>query len=408
MPHDDAPAEPRPTDDHREPLPPPADEPAELIETPEALAAWVERVADCERVAIDTEANSMFVYREQTCILQITAGDASAIVDVLALGSLRSLRDAVDRDDLEIVFHGGDYDITVLTRDHDFRFTHVFDTMIAATLLGDTRVGLAALVEDHFGHVLNKKFQRADWGRRPLTDAQLDYLRRDTQYLPILRDHYTARLEEADLVEEAAIEFRRLATRQGRATEFDPDRWRKVKGAGALSGEGRAVMDALWRWREAVAEKRNLPPFKILGPKTLLALAQKPPRAARRPQDLRAMGERDRRRHGAGVLQTIRRALEDADRGKIPPKSIVPPRSAEERRQGKADRKLEDALRTWRKDEAARRDVPNVVVLPNPGMAWMIETRPRTLEALAACTDLGPKRLARYGEALLEIIDKAG
>ena len=197
---DDGAPDAKPNDDHRVALPPPPDEPAELIETPEALAAWVQRLDDCASVAIDTEANSMFVYRETTCILQITAAGESAIVDVLAVGSLAPLRDAMDRDDLEVIFHGGDYDITVLTRDHDFRFTQVFDTMIAATLLGDVRVGLAALVEDHFGHVLNKKYQRADWGRRPLTPPQLDYLRRDTIYLPILRDHYRQRLEVADLV----------------------------------------------------------------------------------------------------------------------------------------------------------------------------------------------------------------
>jgi ribonuclease D len=404
----DAPAEPppRPTDEHREPLPPPPDEPAELIDTPEALARWVERIHECSSVAIDTEANSMFVYREQTCILQITAGGHSAIVDVLAVEDLSSLRAALDRDDLEVIFHGGDYDITVLTRDHDFRFVHVFDTMIAATLLGDTRVGLAALVEDHFGDTLNKKYQRADWGRRPLTEEQLDYLRRDTQYLPALRDHYQARLEEADLEEEAEIEFRRLATRQGRAASFDPERWRKIKGAAALGDQGRAVLSALFLWREEEAEKRNLPPFKVLAPRTLLALAQKPPVHAKQPHELRAMGERDRRRHGRGVLESLRRALEDARQGRVPPKSLAVALSPEEKRLQRAQRKTEDAIRAWRKTEAEARKVPNAVVLPNPAMVWLIEARPRSLAALAACPDIGPKRTARYGEKLVALAAK--
>ena len=404
---DDGAPDAKPNDDHRVALPPPPDEPAELIETPEALAAWVQRLDDCASVAIDTEANSMFVYRETTCILQITAAGESAIVDVLAVGSLAPLRDAMDRDDLEVIFHGGDYDITVLTRDHDFRFTQVFDTMIAATLLGDARVGLAALVEDHFGHVLNKKYQRADWGRRPLTPPQLDYLRRDTIYLPILRDHYRQRLEVADLVEEAEIEFRRLAGRQGQATVFDPERWRKVKGAGTLSGEGRAILHALWSWREGEAERRNLPPFKVLGPKTLLAVAQQPPRHVRKPHELRALGERDRRRHGRAVLETVREALDAADRGDIPAKAIREKPSPEETRQRKADRKVEDAIRAWRKVEAEARDVPNAVVLPNPAMAWMIRERPTSLETLAACPDIGPKRIARYGDALLDVLAKS-
>ena len=394
----------KPTDDHREALPPPAEEAAELIETLDALTAWTEDLHTLASVAVDTEANSMYVYRERTCILQITAGGRSAIVDVLAVGDLSPLRAALDRKDVEVILHGGDYDVTVLTRDHDFSFEHVFDTMIAATLLGDARVGLAALVEDHFEHKLNKKFQRADWGRRPLTPPQLDYLRRDTIYLPALHEHYLSRLREADLEEEAQIEFRRLAQRQGKPVVFDPERWRRIKGAAPLDGPGRAILSALFAWREEAAEKRDLPPFKILSPKTLLALAQQPPRHAQRPQDLRAMGERDRRRHGPAVLGVIREALKRADRGEVPPKRLQEKLTPEEARAVRENRKYEDAIRSWRKGEAERRKVPNVVVLPNPAMVWLIAERPHAVDELSACPDIGPKRSARYGEKLIELV----
>lgn len=391
-------------DEHRVALEAPPDEPAALIETADALARWTVALHTVDSVALDTEANSMHAYQERTCILQLTAAGRSAIVDVLAVGDLASLRSALDRPDVEVVMHGGDYDITVLTRDHDFRFDRVFDTMIAATLLGDTRVGLAALVGDHFGHLLDKKFQRADWARRPLSSEQLDYLRRDTQYLPALRTHYVERLREADLEEEAAIEFRRLAGRRGKPVEFDPERWRRIKGAARLDDTGRALLSALFEWREREAERRDLPPFKVLSPRTLLSLAEKPPRTARRPQELRAMGERDRRRHGRAVLETIRGALERADRGQVPPRQVRESASPDQVRRGKDDRRVEDRIRAWRRKEAAKRGVPNLVVLPNPAQAWLVRERPRSVEALAACPDIGPKRMARYGEKLVELL----
>src|SRR5438552_17078067 len=111
--------------------------------------------------------------------------------------------------------HGGDYDISVLSRGHGFAFARVFDTMVAATLLGDEKVGLQALVEGAFGVHLSKKHQKADWGKRPFTAEQVDYLRSDTTHLLALHDLLAERLRAADLVEESEIEFRRLAARRG-------------------------------------------------------------------------------------------------------------------------------------------------------------------------------------------------
>ena len=389
----------------REALPPPDEHDPAMVESLEALERLAEHVAACPLVAIDTEANSMFAYREQTCIMQVTAGDESAIIDVLAVEHLTPMREALDRDDVEIVFHGGDYDITVLTRDHDFRFDRVFDTMIAATLLGDDKVGLAALVEDHFGHALDKKYQRADWAKRPLTPPQLDYLRRDTMYLPTLRAHYGERLAAADLEEEAAIEFRRLAERQGQPSTFDPESWRRIKGARTLDARGRAILRELFLWREARAERRDVPPFKVLSPHVMVAMAAETKRHPRGPHDLRGVGDGLRRRFGRDFVKLVRRGLDAAERGEAPEKDARPKLSPEEVAEGRALRKREDAFKAWRRKEAARRDVPNAVVLPNPGLQWLIREQPTSLEALAACPDLGPKRVARYGARWLELLE---
>ena len=390
----------------RQSLPPPDEHDPLMIESAEGLAIFADHVATCPLVAIDTEANSMFAYRETTCIMQVTAGDQSAIIDVIAVQDLSAMREAVDRDDVEVVFHGGDYDITVLTRDHDFRFERVFDTMIAATLLGDEKVGLAALVEDHFGHVLDKKYQRADWAKRPLTDPQIDYLRRDTMYLPSLREHYGERLREAEIEEEADIEFRRLAARRGKVQAFDPDSWRRVKGAKKLDETGRAILRELFLWREARAEKRDVPPFKVLSPHVMVAMATEIKRPPRGPHDLRGVGDGLRRRFGRDFVKLVRRGFEAVDRGDAPEKDIRPKLSPEEVKAGRELRKREDAFKDWRRKEAGKRDVPNVVVLPNPGLQWLIHEQPDSLAALTDCPDLGPKRIARYGEAWLALLNR--
>lgn len=390
----------------RERLPLPDEHDAAYIEERDDLRRLADHMATCASVAIDTEANSMHAYREQTCIMQVTAGGRSAIVDVLAVEDLSPVREALDRDDVEIVLHGGDYDITVLTRDHDFRFGQVFDTMIAATLLGDERVGLASLVEDHFGHTLEKRFQRADWARRPLSDEHLDYLRRDTMYLSTLRAHYGDRLREADLEEEAAIEFRRLAARRGSAPTFDGEGWRRIKGAARLDDRGRTVLRQLFLWRDAQAERRDVPPFKVLGPKTLLAIAERPPKEFRGPRDISFLGARERQRHGRALVEVLSKARQEYNDGVIPPKSITPPVPPEEAKLARVWRNREERVKDWRRKEARKRDVPNVVVLPNPGMVWMVREMPGTVAEIASCDDIGPKRAARYGEAWLNLLSK--
>jgi len=378
-----------------------------LVERPQDLRALAADLAVRDLVALDVEANSLHAYRERVCVVQVTAGDRHAIVDAVALEDLSPLGDALDRDTVEVVFHGGDYDIATLSRDHAFRFHRVFDTMIAATLLGEEKVGLADLVRDAYGVELDKRFQRADWGRRPFTDEQIDYLVRDTAYLPGLRERLRARLAEADLLEEADVEFRRLAQRVGKPVGFDPEGWRGLKGAAKLDARGRAVLEALHRWREAEAERRDVPPFKVLAPAAMLAIAREPPEGARDPRDLRALHPRDRRRYGPAVLEAVTRALARARDGQAPEPDRRPRRTAAEIAAHKRERRIEEALRAWRRREAEARKVPNLVVLPNRALAWLTRERPRTLEHLAACEDVGPGRVARYGEAVLEVIRKS-
>jgi len=377
------------------PAPPPAvDGDAELIEDRAGLERWAERVAAAPRIAIDTEANSLFAYREQTCVLQLSDAHGHAILDVLALGTLEPLARAFDRPELEVVVHGGDYDVTVLTRDFDFSFHRMFDTMIAATMLGLPKLGLAALVADAYGVTLDKRFQKADWGKRPLSAEQLVYLQRDTQYLLGLRDVLGGLLADKDLAEETEIEFRRLATRRGEAAQFDEHSWRRVKGADKLSPAGQTILQELHDWRESEAKRRDTPPFKVVAPQLLHVLARRPPKPG---GSLKVLPPRIRSRYGKAILEAIARGQERAGKGDYPPPKPKPKRRSDYRDIKKAT----EAVKNWRKGVAAGREVPNAVVLPNPAVEWLAVERPTSLDQLSACDDIGPKRVERYGEAIL-------
>ena len=383
------------------------EDPPRLVQDAAGLAALARDLEGVDRIALDIEANGMHAYRERACVVQVTAGGESTILDVVAVSDLDPLRRVVDRPDVELVFHGGDYDISLLSRDHGFRFHRVFDTMIAATLLGEEKVGLADLVRGAFGVELDKRFQTVDWAKRPLTEEQIDYLHRDTVYLPGLRDLYGERLEQADLVEEAEIEFRRLAAREGKLGSFDPDGWRRMKGAADLDGRGRAILHALHAWREEEARRHDRPPFKVLGPRQMVEVAAGAPERVRGPQDLRGLPPSLRRRYGSAVARVVQDALDDAAAGSVPPRSIRERPTPEEKQQSREIRRLEDALRTWRREEATRRKVPNLVVLPNRALGDIVRDPPRDVTALAAHPDVGPKRAERYGETILKKLAEA-
>ncbi|HUM63014.1 MAG TPA: ribonuclease D, partial [Anaerolineaceae bacterium] len=138
-------------------------------------------------LAIDTESNSLYAYRERVCLVQVSTPQTDYLVDPLALTDLSALGSLFADSRRQKIFHAAEYDILCLKRDYNFTFNNIFDTMIAARILSYPQVGLGNLLSAWFGIELEKKYQRADWGKRPLPQAMLDYARMDTHYLFDLR-----------------------------------------------------------------------------------------------------------------------------------------------------------------------------------------------------------------------------
>ena len=256
---------------HPAPVPPPT-----LVADATALADLVARLRDEPVVAFDTESNSFHVYRERVCLLQVSTRTADFVLDPLAVDPA-PLGDVLC-DGRETVLHGADYDVRCLRREWGWRLPRLFDTMAAARRLGHEGLGLSALVERHFGVRLSKAFQRADWGRRPIARDLLAYAGLDTHYLLPIYDLLSQELAAKGLAEEARKEFDRIASVEPREKVFDPEGWRRLKGARELDAPGKVTLRALWIAREDRARADDRPPFKVLGEQAMLELARRRPR----------------------------------------------------------------------------------------------------------------------------------
>jgi ribonuclease D len=250
-----------------------------IIATDAQLAELVPQINAARRVALDTEADSLHSYREKLCLIQISTPSASAkggendfIVDPLSNLDLEPLRHALESK--EIVLHAADYDLRMLRRGLNFTASKIFDTVIAARLLGIREFSLGALIKDFFDVELHKHSQKANWGLRPLPTRMLKYAVDDVHYLLPLAEKLEEELERV---------HRRDWFRQscGRAIEVaaaerervQDELWR-IGGAGALDPRTGAVLRALWQWRNAEAEMADRPPFHILQNRELLNAAE--------------------------------------------------------------------------------------------------------------------------------------
>jgi ribonuclease D len=251
-------------------IPPPV-----LVADAAALADLVARLRDEPVVAFDTESNSFHVYKERVCLLQVSTRTADYVVDPLAVDP--APLGAVLCDGRETVLHGADYDVRCLRREWGWQLPRLFDTMAAARRIGRTGLGLSALVEHQFGVQLSKTFQRADWGRRPLSREALTYAALDTHFLLPIHDVLSAELATRGAADEARREFDRIAAAEFRERVFDPEGWRRLKGARDLDAPGRAILRALWIAREERARADDRPPFKVLAEQAMLELARRRP-----------------------------------------------------------------------------------------------------------------------------------
>jgi ribonuclease D len=374
-----------------------------FVDDPAGMKLVLRAVERASAVAVDTESDSMHSYYEKVCLLQLSTGHEAFVVDPLALGrEVLVLGPRFADPGLRKVFHGADYDVVSLKRSFGFEIHGIFDTMVAAQYLALPRLGLADLVAVEFGEVLDKRFTKADWARRPLGESQLHYSYLDVKYLLPLAGRLEERLAERDLLEEAGMEFRRLEEREPVEKEFDPDSFRRIRGSRDLDLRGLAILRELHVAREGEARRTDRPSFKILAADTMLRIAAAAPRTENDLARVKGATPYVQRKYSGLILAAVARGIA---RGQPPPPGRRKPGSP--RLSPRQQRQME-RIKEWRKTAAAERGVPTVVVLGNPAVLDIVIASPRSLPDLAVVPGVGEKRARLHGEAILDLLAGRG
>jgi ribonuclease D len=278
-----------------------------LIATQPEVDQMIEQIAPEPEIALDTEADNMYHYRNRVCLLQIRWADEIVLIDTLVPGlELTPLFRLLETK--RLLMHGSDFDLRLLSGLCDFRASEIFDTVLAAQLLGLEKIGLGSLIEHYFGVVLPKAHQKSDWSQRPLPEKMLDYAAQDVLYLFDLRDRMEESLRELGRLEwhRQRCDWQVAAGTTGFATR-DENSWR-VTGARYLRGIGLTVLHELWHWRDREAEKVDRPHFKVINDNFLLNISKAVQEKERDP--LVSIPGSLRRRHGRGLVEAIRRGVE--------------------------------------------------------------------------------------------------
>jgi len=366
------------------------------VDSPGGLEELKARLRAVDRAAVDTEADSLHHYYEKVCLIQLTAGGRNYILDPLAGLDLSGFLQLLAEKDL--IFHGADYDLRLLATDFGFRPRgEVFDTGIAARLLGYHRLGLAALAEDLLGVTLSKGGQKFNWSRRPLPEEKIIYAVNDTRFLELLAGILRGRLRELGREEWVRQSCRALVRETGRPKPArDPDRIWRIKGLKDLGREELALVRALWHWREEEARTADLPPFKVLGNQPLVALAVWLRRHPDLPPD---RGPKLPRTCRGPRLDRLRRAVGEAR--KLPPGAWPShPKRTPPSRPAPGEYERYEKLRARIAARARELKLPPSVLAPQAALRAVAREDPATIAGIGQAAGLTVWQSRLVGEAL--------
>ncbi|MFA6434704.1 MAG: HRDC domain-containing protein [Elusimicrobiales bacterium] len=374
--------------------------PYTFIDRQSDFDAFAARLSSHKYLSIDTESNSMYVYKEQLCLVQLASEHLNAVVDSLAV-DIKGLAPLFADKNIEKIFHSAESDIRTLKAAMPCRFENIFDVMLAAKYLGVKRCGLENMVKEHLGIELNKKFQKADWGRRPLMKEMLDYAIGDVLYLHKLRVMFAEELNKKGKLEEIKSEFSQVAVLEPSRSVFDPDGFFRVREARRLNGRGLAVLRELFLCRETAARERNRPPFKIISEDLMFRLATAPKEALENLSIFKGMSTYVLANHGPWIKDAIQLGLK-APEVQFP--KHAPARPAGKNQHFEGIRERFKTLKAWRLETANRRNMLPEAVLGNDILEKAALMNPKTADELRVVKGFGPEKFALYAEGLVKAL----
>ena len=370
----------------------------EPITDPAVLAQRARELSKSAIIALDTEASSFHRYNERVCLVQLSTREHTYLIDPLAISDLKPLGALLADKHMEVVIHDADYDLRILAKHHGIRVENVFDTLVSAELLNEPEIGLAALLRKYQGVHVDKKFQKADWSRRPLPQDMLAYAAGDTAYLIRLRDQLKEQLVAKSRWSWAEEEFALLTDAPFNLVTNEEPAFFRIKGAKLLKPQQLAVLREVHAWRESVAERMDRAPFMVLGNDVLLSFATDPPKSVKEIAARKGVGERLVERHGKSMLEAVRKGVET-------PKEEWP-RVPKGKRWLKDD-DYEDRLKRLKqvRDKLTHEhDLRPGIVAANQMLSDIARTLPGDLVALAAMPGMRKYQVEHFGSALLNAL----
>jgi ribonuclease D len=350
------------------------------LDTAEDTSRFLASIADVDQLALDTEGASFHRFVDRIYLLQLSTRDRTAIIDPLPIGAPQGLGRLLEDPRVEVVFHDADYDLRLLHQDYGWQLRNIFDTRVAAQLLGIRAFGLAALLERSFGVKLDKKHQRADWSMRPLTTDMLEYAAQDTMHLLDLRDQLAAELRKRARWEWAQEEFQLLESTRWDAD--DDNAFLRMKGARDLNRRELAVLRELVEWRNDVARRADRATFRVLGNEPLFELARLKPASREALASVKGMPRGLLERASSDILAAVQRGVELPD-------AQLPrfPKAARWERDPDFDVRV-SALRTVRDAAATRLDLDPGVLCSRDRLEAVARRNPASMEELQQLPEL--------------------
>lgn len=368
------------------------------VDSPGAFQKTLERLKCAHRLAIDMEADSLYHYYEKVCLLQLSTDSETYVVDTLAVKDLDELGPIMSDCSVEKVFHAAGYDVLSLRRDYGFSFCNLFDTHLAAQLLGYEQLGLDVLLESLLSVFHSKRRQRDDWSRRPLEPEQLQYAAMDTRHLLRLRDLLEEQLDAKGRLSWAQEEFRYAAGPPAQEKQFDPEGYLRIKGIRKLGPKELAVLRALYLLRDRYARTLDIPPFKVINNSVLLNLAQKPPASPGELFKRSGISYRVARKFSGEIYRTISRAKHEK------PALQGPGTRTPYKPLNKEARNLLEKLKSWRQKKARALGLPVGVIFPGNLLEVLAVLAPEDQAALEAVEGMRHWRVREFGPEILSIL----
>jgi ribonuclease D len=370
-----------------------------IIDTFDALENLVEAIENEKTIGVDLEADSMYHFKEKVCLIQIASRGINVVIDPLMIQDLSPLKPLFKKTEIQKIFHGADYDVRSLFRDFRITINNLFDTELASRFLGYPETSLEAVLKNKFKVTLDKKYQRKDWSKRPLPQEMISYAAKDARYLLPLAESLSTELENKNRLRWVMEECEYLSKVRPNTNNTDP-LYLHFKGAGKLDSRSLAVLESLLQYRRRIAQKKDVPLFRIFSSSTLLELAEKKPLKLKNLANTEILSHRQISMYGSRIIQTINDAMQ------IAPKNLpVYPRKKSPKVPLVVAERVK-ILKQWRDARAAELAVDPALVCTKSLIGTIALQKPRKISDLAAIQELKNWQRKEFGHEIVQLMNQ--